>query len=94
MKQSITTVVNIKTDKKFDVYIGRPSKFGNPYRIGKGQTRSEVLLAYSVYFEVRMNKDDDFRKAVEALRGKTLGCYCKPQPCHGDVIADWLNTPD
>lgn len=87
---AVTRVVN-KYKEPFDVYIGRPSIFGNPYKIGKA-TREEVVLAYSIYFDMRINKDEKFRKAVEALRGKRLGCYCKPLPCHGDVIVDWLET--
>ena len=88
---AVTRVVN-KYKEPFDVYIGRPSIFGNPYKIGKNANRAEVLVAYSVYFEVRIEKDEDFRKEVEKLKGKRLGCYCKPLPCHGDVIVDWLET--
>jgi hypothetical protein len=30
------------------------------------------------------------RPSIEPLRGKTLGCWCKPLPCHGDVIVELL----
>jgi hypothetical protein len=86
-----TTLANIHKGEKYDVYIGRPSPFGNPYKIGKGQTREEVIAAYEVYFKVKIEKNFMFKRQVEALRGKVLGCYCKPAPCHGDVIVKWLD---
>ena len=39
----------------------------------------------------RIENDAEFRTAAEELRGKILGCHCKPKPCHGDVIAAWCN---
>lgn len=86
-----TTVVN-KRQSAFDVYIGRPSMFGNPYEIGRDGTRAEVIVAYSIYFDQRINRDPKFREAVEALRDKTLGCFCKPLACHGDVIVEYLES--
>jgi hypothetical protein len=85
-----TTVVNINTGKKCDVYVGRPSIFGNPYVIGRDGTRDEVIAAYKKYFLFRVRNDAEFREAVETLRGKVLGCYCSPQKCHADVIVEWF----
>lgn len=90
MKQNSTTVVNIKKSV-CDVYIGRGSPFGNPYKIGKGQTREEVIMAYEVYFKVKIEKNFMFKRQVEALRGKVLGCYCSPALCHGNVIVKYLD---
>lgn len=90
----MTTLANIHKREAYDVYIGRPSPFGNPYKIGKGQTREEVIAAYEVYFTVKVEKDADFKRQVEALKDKVLGCYCKPAPCHGDVIVKWLDKND
>ncbi|CAG1022170.1 hypothetical protein DOJK_01483 [Patescibacteria group bacterium] len=28
------------------------------------------------------------------LRGKILGCHCKPLACHGDILANYLNSLD
>lgn len=94
---SKTIVVNIKTDK-YDVYIGRATKdkdgyFGNPYVMFDEGERAECIEKYRVYFHQRMKVDSYFRQAVLALRGKRLGCFCKPKlKCHGDVIADYLNS--
>lgn len=99
-------VVNLRTSP-YDVYIGRggkgqPGPFGNPIRRGEscpicGQIHTEpgeTLFCFEEYFHRRILHDAAFRKRVEGLRGKTLGCFCKPRPCHGDVIVDWLNKED
>lgn len=72
------------------VYIGRPSIFGNPYVIGIDGNRREVLQRFAHYFLVKLKNEPQFRKEVLALRGKVLGCFCKPRLCHGDIIARWL----
>lgn len=92
-----TRVVNLKTES-FDVFIGRPSIFGNPMRIGEKVhqkpepvTREEAVAWYKEYFYARLKTDPEFKRAVESLKGKVLGCYCKPLLCHGDVIVEYLN---
>jgi hypothetical protein len=84
------TVVN-KNQAEFDVYIGRPSIFGNPFVIGRDGDREAVIRQYRAYFLTRVATDTQFRRAVLALQGKRLGCYCKPLACHGDIIAEWAN---
>jgi len=82
-----TKVVNRRT-KPFDVYIGRGSPWGNPFRIGPDGTRDEVIRKYRDW--VLNSNDADalwIREHVTELKGKTLGCYCAPQPCHGDFLA-------
>jgi len=83
-----TTVVNIRGND-FDVYIGRGSPYGNPFRIGDHGTRSDVIRLYRAHF---LSDEGLMKMARENLRGKVLGCYCKPKTCHGDVIADYLNN--
>lgn len=95
-----TKIVNIKYEK-FDVYIGRgkggtvPNPphsgcFGNPFTVAESG-RGHALALYKEYFNNRIINDDEFRQAVLKLRGKRLGCFCKPAPCHGDVIKEWLD---
>lgn len=86
-----TRIVNLRKEK-YDVYIGRPSIFGNPYRIEVDGTREEVIEKFRLYFVDRITNDPPFRNAVLKLKGKRLGCYCKPAVCHGDVIAEWLDN--
>ena len=85
----MTKVVN-KYKEKYDIYIGRPSVFGNPFSIGKDGDRKEVIDKFREYFLQRIIEDTEFKKEVLKLKGKTLGCYCKPQDCHGDIIAEYL----
>jgi Domain of unknown function (DUF4326) len=68
--------------KPFDVYIGRPSKWGNPFVIGMDGTRTEVISRYEAWLRTQ----PDLLAALPELRGKVLGCWCVPQACHGDVL--------
>ena len=85
-----TTVVN-KRYNSYDVYIGRGTPFGNPFIIGKHGTRTEVIAKYRSWFYNALVFEDGFREEVMQLKGKCLGCFCKPQACHGDIIAEYLN---
>ena len=75
-------VVHCKKEK-YDVYIGRPSKYGNPFTIGKDGTREEVIIKYEEYL---LNNPTLLQDAKKELVGKTLGCWCSPQACHGDIL--------
>jgi|SRR5215217_7358699 len=44
------------------------------------------------YLELRTRHDAAWREDVLALRGKRLGCWCKPGPCHADVLVSWLDS--
>lgn len=94
-RQMRTVVVNIHKEF-FNVYIGRAGRgqdgyFGNPFRIGHGISREDAVKRFERYFAERIEKDSEFKRRIVALKGKRLGCFCKPKACHGDVIADWLN---
>ena len=89
-----TVIVNI-TKEPFDIYIGRAGRgedgyFGNPFRMGNGISRDDAVQKFRRYFAGRI-ENSEFKRRVLALKGKRLGCFCKPNACHGDVIADWLN---
>jgi hypothetical protein len=91
-----TKVVNIRCSD-YDVYIGREGKgqsgyFGNPLRLRAGDKRGATIGRYRNYFYNRMETDPEFHNRVHELKGKTLGCFCKPESCHGDVIAEFLNN--
>lgn len=77
-----TTVVHCKR-ARHDIYIGRPSKWGNPFVIGKDGSRADVIRKY----EARIHTQPHLLAALPELRGKTLGCWCSPAACHGDVLA-------
>ena len=75
------------------VYIGRGSVFGNPFVIGKDGNRAEVIEKYRQWFLEKIS-DPSFRRAVWALEGKKLVCFCAPLPCHGDVLKWWLEMEE
>ena len=68
--------------KPFDVYIGRPSKWGNPFAVGKDGTREEVIRKYEDW----IREQPGLMAMLPELVGKVLGCWCAPQACHGDVL--------
>ncbi len=92
-------VVNIANCPDFgtnegDYYIGRQflyngklfrkSKYANPYKIARGMTRQHVLEQYVDYLYAEglaYGVQEDLTKV------KRLGCWCKPLPCHGDILA-------
>ncbi|MHB1952477.1 MAG: DUF4326 domain-containing protein [Sulfobacillus sp.] len=75
-----------------DVYIGRSwhmggwslnqSKWHNPYKLSQFPTREACLQAYEKHIRSRK----DLLEALSELKGKKLGCFCHPQPCHGDIL--------
>jgi hypothetical protein len=94
---SKTKVVNIALGHRYDVYIGRAGKghdgyFGNPFRLTQGESRGSTLEKYKSYFFNRLETDPEFKRRIHELKGKTLGCFCKPHPCHGDIIAAYLDS--
>lgn len=70
----------------FDTYIGRPSKWGNPFTIGKDGSREDVIRKYREWVVTQPN----LIGALHELKGKTLGCWCAPLPCHGEVLIELL----
>lgn len=80
-------VVHCKKSK-FDVYIGRPGKWGNPFTIGKDGTRADVVRKYKEWIV----KQPDLMSSLHELKGKVLGCWCAPQACHGDVLEELANS--
>ena len=99
----ITRVINIDTDmqyksiRKNDVYeyIGRGSPWGNPYSMTthNEEDRKNVIHSFKYDFDrdilLKAKKDDVYK-----LAGKRLGCFCKPFDCHGDILANFLNSWD
>lgn len=84
----MTRVVNKKTDA-FDIYIGRPGCWGNPF-VMKDQTKAErkrVIAAYDKWLDTR----PELLSKLPELVGKTLGCFCTPKECHGDILVRRCN---
>ena len=79
-------VLNARKVGKFvdgATYVGRPSKWGNPYEIGKDGTREEVIAK----FEDLLRSSPRMMEEVKSeLRGRSLICWCHPSPCHAEVL--------
>lgn len=90
----MTSVVHCQKEK-YDVYIGRPSKWGNPFtHIKEKETLAEFLVdtreeAINKYREYILSKPELLNDLHE-LDGKILGCWCKPKSCHGDILLELL----
>jgi len=77
-------------DKPSDaLYIGRPTKWGNPFVIGKDGTRDEVIAKYREWL---LAKPELVELAKRELAGKNLVCFCAPNACHGDVLIEVANV--
>jgi hypothetical protein len=88
-------VVHCKKDD-YDVYIGRPGPWGNPWSHSKFSaaehivdTREEAIRNYRNYL---YSNPELIEKARIELKGKVLGCWCAPQACHGDILAEVANS--
>ncbi len=84
---TMTRVVHCKKEP-YDVYIGRPSKWGNPFEIGKDGSREHVIFLYGEW----LLENPSLREDIPELIGKVLGCWCSPKLCHGDLLADLANN--
>ena len=85
----VARVYNKKHDHpKGCVYVGRPSKWGNPFVVGKDGTREQVIEKYRVWIGHRIENGE---VDIEELRGQDLLCWCAPLPCHGDVLVELAN---
>lgn len=69
------------------VFIGRPSKWGNPFKIGRDGNRNEVIIKHREW----LLKQSDLMAALHELRGKDLLCFCAPRACHGDILLELAN---
>jgi hypothetical protein len=92
----LALVVNIRDDD-YDVFIGRPSKYGNPFVIGRDGTRAQVCKKYQQWVEGQIRAPDGSKpptmaEIVRDLRGKRLGCFCAPRQCHGWYLAGVANA--
>lgn len=86
-------VWNKKNEKvpKGAVYIGRPSKWGNPFFMIQESQRDRVLKQYEEW----LDQNPKIKEAAKReLRGKDLVCFCSPKKCHGDVLFRIANEED
>lgn len=95
-------------DKDNNIYIGRSrvvfidgirypfenSIWSNPYKINDTQSREQVLELYYEYIKKKIEKEPTLIDELIKLKGKKLGCWCKPDKCHGDILLDLIKQYD
>lgn len=93
-------MIQIKNKKTFTgsgYYIGRPSLLGNPFIIGRDGTRNQVIEKYKSWLLNKLQTDEaiqeEFLELVYSYTAKqelNLVCWCHPEPCHGDIIKEYI----
>lgn len=71
------------------IYVGRPTKFGNPFVVNVDGTRSEVI---ELYRKRLMSNPKLIAAAKLELAGHDLVCWCAPLPCHANILLEVANT--
>ena len=88
-------VVNVKLEHDYDFYVGRLSRWGNPYVIGRDGTREEVIEKYREYI-----LRSSLKESLTDLRGKSLACWCvseivdtvrEKKECHAEILFELSN---
>jgi hypothetical protein len=81
----------VHVNDEHDVYIGRPSKWGNPFITGIDGNRDEVIAKHREWVYSNPEMISEIRSE---LKGKRLACWCHPKSCHGDVLSYIANFDD
>lgn len=72
------------------VYVGRPSRWGNPFAVNHGLTRAEAVQRFHDYARWRLRISPDW---LAPLRGKDLCCWCaEGEACHADILLALANN--
>ena len=93
-------------EDKNNLYIGRAgivfidkerfpkksSPFCNIFKIGRDGTREEVTQKYQQYITEKIKNEPELKNELISMKGKNLGCWCKPEPCHGDYLLQLINS--
>ena len=72
----------------YDIYVGRPSVWGNPFVVGKDGTREECIERYRTWIVTQA----ELIGRLHELEGKVLACWCAPKPCHGEVLVELVEA--
>ena len=85
-------ILNKKTDfiPEDSIYIGRGSKWGNPFRLFQDGSRTEVIIKYENW----LKNQASLISCIDELKDKPLVCFCKPKSCHGDILIKVLMMTD
>lgn len=92
----VAKVINLNSDEPFDIYVGRPSKFGNPFthlqHLGSNlvivDTREDAIARYEEWIR---SQPELMAAAKQELKNKNLGCWCHPLACHAEILIKIAN---
>lgn len=84
-----------------DVYVGRPTEWGNPFEIGKHGTRDEVIAKYDQWLDGKLphpttgkvlsaDEWEGMMMRLDAAEPKRLVCWCAPSACHATPLIEHL----
>jgi hypothetical protein len=90
-RAGVVFIQNDETGKK-ERFPKLQSVFANPFKVGKDGSREQVLDMYKAYITDKLDEDPVLRQVLLELEGKNLGCWCHPEPCHGDVLLELLQV--
>lgn len=83
--------VRVDTIPDDAIYVGRPTKWGNPFVVGEdNSTHHEVVALYEIWIKGQ----PELLNALPELRGHDLVCWCAPDECHADVLLRLANAEE
>jgi hypothetical protein len=88
-RAGVVFIEDKKTGKK-ERFPKQASEFQNPFKIGKDGTRDEVIDKFRKYIVAKLGSDSNLKDALLKMEGKKLGCWCAPEPCHGNVLLELI----
>lgn len=65
--------------------------WGNPFKVGSDGNRAEVIRKYREHLA---EQPELVARARRELKGKVLGCWCKPEACHADILVELVEAGD
>jgi hypothetical protein len=77
------------------IYVGRPSRWGNPFKVSVEASRSDVVDLFEAWAYADTPQAASWREELKLqLRGKDLACWCPVdgKPCHADVLLRLANA--
>ena len=82
-------VLNKRNDSitKDAVFVGRPSKWGNPFYLERDGNREQVIAKYREW----LLGNEVLVDSLLELKGKDFYCFCSPLPCHADILLELAN---
>ena len=87
---------NVYIGERFAYFTSRgrfpaTNTFGCPFRIPDETARADIMTQYETYLRRELAASPTLLAALLSLRGKKLGCWCSPLPCHGDILLKIIN---